>query len=350
LLDAGYTPTCSSTVAATISRSGCSTSAACTAAGAGSCQVLSCSGSTITFATFSDSACTNLRPGQPMSVSTGCSATIPIAIGYNGVVQATCPAPPPAPAPTVPPNRPYVVVTTYSTSNCQGQASSANIYIIGACTAVVGSGGSTGYGLASVSGTTATLTGYANAQCTTPLSPEKVSTGVIGVCSPDTTVSVKVTAPTPVQTPTVPYVLVTNYATSNCQGNFYNAMNLIIGKCTAVPGSSDFYGIVSVTGSSVTFTGYENAQCTTPAANKMSTGVIGVCSTVNSGSSTRVTAPTPDPIPTVPHVVVTNYLASNCQGTVSVARTFIIGACTAVPGSEGAYGIVSVSGSVHHDD
>lgn len=153
LLDAGYTPTCSGSAAATISGTGCSTSAACTASGAGSCQVLSCSGSTIIFATYSDSACTTLRPGQPMSVSTGCSATIPIAIGYNGVVQATCPAPPPAPAPTTPPNRPYVVVTSYATSNCQGQASSASIYIIDACTAVVGSGGSTGYSLASVSGT-----------------------------------------------------------------------------------------------------------------------------------------------------------------------------------------------------
>ncbi len=81
------------------------------------------------------------------------------------------------------------------------------------------------------------------------------------------------------------------------------------------------------------------------------TGVIGVCSsTPDSIASLRVSAPTPAPTPTVPYVVVTTYAASNCQGTFSGAINFIIGACTAVPGSTG-YGVVSVVGTVRrHDD
>jgi hypothetical protein len=81
------------------------------------------------------------------------------------------------------------------------------------------------------------------------LSPEKVATSVIGVCAPGNPGSVKVTVPTPASTPTVPYVFVTRYAAPSCQGIYFIAFNLIIGACTAVPGSSDFYGIASVTGS-----------------------------------------------------------------------------------------------------
>ncbi len=78
---------------------------------------------------------------------------------------------------------------------------------------------------------------------------------------------------------------------------------------------------------------------------QVATGVFGVCDPDNIGS-VKVTAPTPVPIPTVPHVVVTGYAASNCQGTFSAANNFIIGACTALPGPDGMYAVVSVSGSV----
>jgi hypothetical protein len=83
-------------------------------------------------------------------------------------------------------------------------------------------------------------------------------------------------------------------------------------------------------------------------AVKVSTGVVGACSPDNSGSF-RLTVPTPAPTPNVPYVVVTNYPASNCQGSFSGTFNLIIGACTALPGS-GGYGVASLSGSVRHDE
>ncbi len=90
------------------------------------------------------------------------------------------------------------------------------------------------------------------------------------------------------------------------------------------------------------------------------TSAIGVCSSVpNSVESFRVAAPAPAPAPapalapisapTVPYVVVTRYTARSCQGPISDARNYIIGACTAVPDSAG-FVVVSVSGSVRHDE
>lgn len=57
----------------------------------------------------------------------------------------------------------------------------------------------------------------------------------------------KVATPTPPPTPTVPYVVVTTYAVPRCQGVFSEAINFVIGACTAVPGTA-VYGIASLTG------------------------------------------------------------------------------------------------------
>jgi hypothetical protein len=76
------------------------------------------------------------------------------------------------------------------------------------------------------------------------------------------------------------------------------------------------------------------------------TSIISICTSApNNVGSFRVTAPTPAPAPIVPYVVVTTYAAPSCQGIFSDAINFIIGACAAVPDSDG-YGIASVSGSV----
>jgi hypothetical protein len=84
------------------------------------------------------------------------------------------------------------------------------------------------------------------------------------------------------------------------------------------------------------------------AAGATLTSMIGFCTLDNAGS-VMVTAPNPAPTPTVPYVLLTSYAASNCQGIFSDAINFVIGACTAVPGSTG-FGVASVSGSVRHDE
>jgi hypothetical protein len=81
-------------------------------------------------------------------------------------------------------------------------------------------------------------------------------TAVIGACTvaPDNIGSFKVTAPTPAPLPTVPYVVATRYASSNCQGVSFDralATNFIIDACTPLgvsSSSSALYGLVSVTG------------------------------------------------------------------------------------------------------
>jgi hypothetical protein len=269
----------------------------------------------------------------------------------SGSVKVT--APTPAPIPTVP----YVAVTTFAASSCQGIFSEAFNFIIGACTALPGT--SDVYGIASVTGTTFALNGYVNAQCTTPIAAGGVQivTSVIGACgsTPNNIGSFRAIVRTPAPLPTVPFVVVTRYASPSCQGVFVGgafATNFIIGACTALPGSAG-YGIASVTGTSVTITGYANAQCTTPVSEAKVSAVIGACtSSPDNTGSFKVFAPMPPLTPTVPFVVVTTYAIPSCQGIFSRASNFIIGACTAVPGSSDVYGIASVSGTVrrHHDE
>jgi hypothetical protein len=74
-----------------------------------------------------------------------------------------------------------------------------------------------------------------------------MSTAVIGACTSDDSGSLRVTAPTPAPTPIVPYVVVTGYAASNCQGTFSDVVNIVIGACTQLP-DYDVYGVASVSG------------------------------------------------------------------------------------------------------